>query len=117
MALQYGRSAKAQAAYPGGRCWLEARDQEVALQILTFAAVHLHHTPSEELPLAARVESCWQHWPDFGEPKAQALVIIDDVSDYSTLAPYLPKDSRFTLLFTTRQQRLAATVTDLPWRC
>jgi len=113
LALQYGGSAQAQTAYPGGRCWLEARDQDVALQILSFAAVHLGFTPSDQLPLVDRVTACWQSWPAFGDPKARALVIIDDVTDYGQLEPYLPRDRRFTLLLTTRQQRLATTVTNL----
>jgi tetratricopeptide (TPR) repeat protein len=107
LALQYVRTHLED--YPGGVCWLEARDQDITAQILTFAATYLGFSPAEDLPLEARITACWQQWPG----NANALVVIDDVTDYKKIEPYLPTAARFTRLLTTRQQRLAATVTDL----
>jgi tetratricopeptide (TPR) repeat protein len=107
LALQYVRAHLAD--YPGGVCWLAARDQDITAQILAFAATHLGFTPADELPLEARITACWQQWPG----QTQALVVIDDVTDYGQIEPYLPTNPRFTRLLTTRQQQLATTVTSL----
>ena len=109
LALQYARTYWQQ-HYPGGVCWLEARDQDVATQILGFAQAQLELLPSDELPVKERIAYCWRNWPDLGESPTAALVVIDDVSDYSAIEDYLPSPARFTLLLTTRQQRLATTV-------
>jgi predicted ATPase len=37
LALQYARYHYHQGTYPGGICWLQARDQDVASQIVSFA--------------------------------------------------------------------------------
>ncbi|MEO0538792.1 MAG: tetratricopeptide repeat protein, partial [Cyanobacteria bacterium P01_A01_bin.123] len=109
LALQYARSHWQQ-HYPGGVCWLEARDQDIATGILGFAQAWLELIPSDELPVKERIAYCWRNWPDFGDSPAAALVVIDDVSDYKAIEDYLPTQARFTLLLTTRAQRLAATV-------
>ncbi|MEO0825910.1 MAG: tetratricopeptide repeat-containing protein [Cyanobacteria bacterium J06642_9] len=109
LALQYARTHWQQ-HYPGGVCWLEARDQDIATQILTFAQAQLALQPSDDLPIQERIAYCWRNWPDFGDSPAAALVVIDDVSDYAAIEDYLPSHERFTLLLTTRAQRLAATV-------
>ena len=44
LARQYALQYKT--AYPGGVCWLQARDLDVAPQIVEFAAVYLHIEPS-----------------------------------------------------------------------
>jgi hypothetical protein len=114
LALQYARAYGPQ-VYPGGVCWLEARDQDITAQILAFSATYLGHSPSDELSLEARMADCWNHWPSFateGSP-TPALLVVDDVIDYEAIAPYLPITERFTLLLTTRQQRLATTVESL----
>ncbi|MEO0988114.1 MAG: tetratricopeptide repeat protein, partial [Cyanobacteria bacterium J06639_14] len=109
LALQYARTHWQQ-HYPGGVCWLEARGQDVATQILSFAQAQLDLTPSDELPVKEQIAYCWRNWPDFGNSPAAALVVIDDVSDYAAIEDYLPTHKRFILLLTTRQQRLATTV-------
>jgi tetratricopeptide (TPR) repeat protein len=116
LALQYVRDYEE--TYPGGVCWLEARDQDITTQILAFAATYLDHQPNEELPLDARIADCWSYWPDFTpedstEP-ARALIVVDDVTNYEAIEPYLPTRPRFTRLLTTRLEHLAATVTPLP---
>ena len=109
LALQYARTHWQQ-HYPGGVCWLEARDRDFVTQILNFAQAQLGLQLPENLPEKERIAYCWHNWPGFSESSTAALVVIDDVSDYSAIEDYLPIQARFTLLLTTRQQRLAATV-------
>ena len=111
LALQYVKTYGAQ-AYPGGICWLDVRDQDIALQIMTFAAACLDLHPAEELPLEARIAYCWNHWPKLSDldTAAPVLIVLDDVSEYDKIAPYLPTTERFTRLITTRRQSLATTV-------
>ncbi len=114
LALQYVR-AYGDSDYPGGVCWLESRDQDIAPQILAFAAGYLDLNPSDELPLNARIAYCWNQWPQFSEvgSPASVLIVVDDVTHYEAIAPYLPTNKRFTLLLTTRRQHLATNVTSV----
>jgi tetratricopeptide (TPR) repeat protein len=107
LALQYALAQKGE--YPAGLCWLRARDQEIATQIVTFAKAHLGLTPPDELEIDAQVRFCWQQWPE-----GDALIVLDDVTNYKAIEPYLPpSDPRFKLLLTTRLQ-LGAAVKDFP---
>ena len=81
LALQYVR-AYGDSDYPGGVCWLEARDQDIAPLILAFAATYLDLHPADELPLNARIAYCWNKWPQFSEIEslpAPVLIVVDDV--------------------------------------
>ncbi|MCY7324276.1 MAG: tetratricopeptide repeat protein, partial [Phormidesmis sp. CAN_BIN36] len=62
--------------YPGGVCWLRARE-DVGLQIISFARSHLDLKPPDDLELVDRVEWCWQHWHD-----GMVLLVLDDVKTY-----------------------------------
>jgi tetratricopeptide (TPR) repeat protein len=98
LALQYGIDRQRQSQYPAGLCWLKARDREIATDIVTFAQVHLGLSLPEQLEIDEQVRFCWQRWP-----AGEALIILDDVTDYQAIAPYLPPaDTRFKLLITTR---------------
>jgi tetratricopeptide (TPR) repeat protein len=98
LALQYAISNLAHSNYPAGLCWLRARDREIATQIVKFANVNIGLTIDEQLEIDAQVAFCWQHWP-----QGEVLIILDDVTDYQAIAPYLPpSDPRFKLLITTR---------------
>ena len=116
LVLQYVRE-KWEKVYPGGVCWLEARRQDVGIQILTFGRIHFDQHPSEELPLEARVAYYWSKWPDFCVQNeavpSPVLIVIDDVVDYASIEPYLPASSRFTILVTTRFQHLSTTLKNL----
>ena len=109
LALQYARTHWQQ-HYPDGVCWLEARDRDFVTQILNFAQAQLGLQLPENLPEKELIAYCWRNWPNFGDSPAAVLVVIDDVSDYSVIEDYLPNHERFTLLLTTRTQRLATTV-------
>jgi Tfp pilus assembly protein PilF len=98
LALQYATHQLQQGQYPAGLCWLRARDQEIATDIVTFAQVHLGLSLPDQLEIEEQVRFCWQRWP-----QGEALIILDDVTDYQAIAPYLPPaDPRFKLLITTR---------------
>ena len=101
LALQYAIAH--QKAYPGGICWLEAREQNIGDQIVDFATVHLGlNLPDNLKELASQVRWCWQRW----NPE-QVLIIFNDVAEYTHIQPYLPvADSRFRVLITTRQRLL-----------
>ena len=97
LALQYVIAQLQVGQYPGGVCWLRARGQEIATQITGFAQVNLGLT-LPETEVDGQIRHCWQYWPE-----GEVLIVIDDVTDYGVIAPYLPPpDPRFKLLITTR---------------
>jgi NB-ARC domain len=109
LALQYAIDQKNQGYYPAGLCWLRARDREVATELLTFAQTHLGLNIPEQLEIDAQVRFCWRMWP-----QGEALIVLDDVTDYQAIEPYLPPaDPRFKLLITTRSD-LGSTVQKVP---
>ena len=99
LARQYAQNHWSRDTYPGGVCWLQARDANVAAQLVSFARARLGVNLPDGLELVEQVAFCWQHWPP-----GEALIIFDDVVDYERVQPYLPPgEQRFKLLFTTRQ--------------
>jgi hypothetical protein len=58
LALQYAIAQFGQGQYPAGLCWLRARDQEIATQIVTFAQAHLGLNPPDQLEIEAQVRYC-----------------------------------------------------------
>ncbi|MGK7930781.1 MAG: NB-ARC domain-containing protein, partial [Microcystaceae cyanobacterium] len=98
LALQY--SLRFQEQYQGGICWLEARSQEISLQILSFCRIHFNLNPPDEFSVAERINYCWSHWPE-----GEVLLIFDDVQSYQRLKPYLPpKNDKFKVIVTSRQR-------------
>ena len=96
LALQY--AIENLPIYPGGICWLQARDQEIATQIVSFARANLGIKPPDDLEAEEQVRFTWQRWP-----QGNALIVLDDVTDYDAIAPYLPPPNpRFKVLITTR---------------
>jgi tetratricopeptide (TPR) repeat protein len=109
LVLQYAMKHFEQSTYPGGICWLRARDQEIATQILSYAQAQLGLKIPEQLDLAGQISYCWRNWSE-----GDALIVLDDVTAYELVEPYLPPaDPRFKLLLTTRL-KLGSTVKDFP---
>ncbi|MBD2462162.1 tetratricopeptide repeat protein [Oscillatoria sp. FACHB-1407] len=107
LALQYARQQCREGAYPGGVCWLRARE-DVGAQIISFVRSHFELIPPEDLELLEKVRWCWQRWHE-----GAALLIFDDVQQYDDIVPFLPpQDSRFKVLLTTRLD-LGAAVQEL----
>jgi tetratricopeptide (TPR) repeat protein len=109
LALQYAIAQLQQGTYLGGICWLRARDQEIATQILSYAQAQLGLVAPDQLNLAGKISYCWRNWA-----VGEVLVILDDVTDYNAIASYLPPaDPRFKVLMTTRL-KLGSSVKDFP---
>jgi tetratricopeptide (TPR) repeat protein len=107
LAIKYAREH--QDDYPGGICWLSAREANLAGQILQFALLSLKlEVPQQDwrgnpLTLAQQVAWCWQQWQP---PQGRVLVVLDDVTDWKQCRGMLPTDNRFCVLMTTRLRRL-----------
>ena len=98
LALQYARYHFQQGTYPGGICWLRAREQELGIQIVRFAQAILGLTIPDKLDMSAQVAYCWRNWPE-----GNVLVVVDDVTDYKAVKDYLPPQTpQFLVLLTTR---------------
>lgn len=113
LAVEY--ATRHAADYPGGVCWLRAREQDLATQIIQIAEFDLNlkildNPQVRSLPPEAIVQKCWQAW----KPDGLVLVVLDDVIDWVTCQRFLPKLSRFRLLLTTRIQRLDADLFEIP---
>ena len=115
LTLQYAQIHRRRGNYPGGICWLSAREQEVGSEIVRFALTELGLSVPQDLDLEAQVRYCWSRWPGDGD----VLVVFDDVAGpddraaYRAIQPYLPpQDGRFWVLLTTRLQ-LSASVQSL----
>lgn len=108
LAIQYAKANINH--YTGGICWLFARS-DLGVQIVEFSRVHFpHFTIPDKLTPATQVRYCWQYWksllvsPSQGQD-GKVLIIIDNVTDYSQIQPYLPPSSSgFKVLITTRLQ-------------
>jgi hypothetical protein len=98
LALQYAHLHWQQQTYPGGICWLMAGELDLGTQIVAFARVHLQLHPPENLDLPSQGVFCWRHWLP-----GEVLLVLDDVTDYQEVKPYLPPvEPRFKVLMTTR---------------
>ncbi len=98
LAIQYSLLYLRLRTYPGGICWLQARETDIGLQIVKFAITDLKLQPPDNLELPERVRWCWNRWP-----QGNTLVVLDDVKNYRDIKPYLPpQNSQFKVLITTR---------------
>ncbi|MHC5863031.1 NB-ARC domain-containing protein, partial [Nostoc sp.] len=98
LAIQYSLLHLQLHSYPGGICWLRARESDIRLQIIQFATTDLGKKPPEDLELPERVRWCWQNWQ-----QGNTLIILDDVKNYNNIKSYLPpQPSKFKVLITTR---------------
>ncbi|MDZ8261560.1 tetratricopeptide repeat protein [Nostoc sp. ChiQUE01b] len=98
LALQY--AIQHCETYNGGLCWLLPKTGDVGIQVVQFARTQLDLKPPEDFDLLAQVQYCWRRWRD-----GDVLLVLDDVSDYEQVKPYLQSlPSRFKVLMTTRQK-------------
>ncbi|MFM7426472.1 MAG: tetratricopeptide repeat protein [Elainella sp.] len=97
LAWQYAYHHLVQQTYGGGVGWFRA-EATLGSAIEQFARAQLGLQPPESLELLARLAFCWRHWP-----AGEVLLILDDLTDYAAIQPFLPPpESRFKLLVTTR---------------
>ncbi len=100
LALQYAYQNLQANTYPGGLCWINVRLQDVGLGLLEFARTQLELPEPPDIleTLQEKVQWVCRRWQ--GEP---ILVVLDDVTDYEAVEPYLNLlDPRFRVLMTTR---------------
>ncbi|MBE8998795.1 tetratricopeptide repeat protein [Nostoc sp. LEGE 12447] len=98
LALQY--AIQHHETYNGGLCWLLAKTGDVGIQVVQFARTQLDLKPPEDFDILAQVQYCWRRWRE-----GDVLLVLDDVSDYEQVKPYLQSlPSRFKVLMTTRQK-------------
>ncbi|MDE5085717.1 MAG: tetratricopeptide repeat protein, partial [Trichodesmium sp. St16_bin2-tuft] len=91
-----------QKTYTGGICWLDCREKNVGLQIISFATSQFSLQIPKEEDLQTQIDFCWHNWA-----KGDVLIIFDDVVDYEEIANCLPPpELRFKVLITTRQKWL-----------
>jgi tetratricopeptide (TPR) repeat protein len=100
LALQYAMTQFQRGTYPGGICWIKIRSLDIGTQLVEYAISYLNlQLPDVELIL--KVKYIWQHW----QPQGDVLLVLDDVTDYQALEPYLPPlNPRYKILITTREQ-------------
>jgi hypothetical protein len=97
LAAQYALQQRDMGTYPGGICWLRARE-DLSTQIVLFARSHLELTIPEDLELAQQVSHCWRNWHP-----GETLIVLDDVQQYEDIVSVLPPQrSQFRVLLTTR---------------
>ncbi len=118
LAIRYARQHEAD--YPGGICWLNARDSNLAAEIVQFAQLYMNlDVPQKRgespLNLKQQVEWCWQNWYTPPAPltkggvrggEALVLVVLDDVTDLGSCREVLPTANRFRVLMTTRLRHI-----------
>ena len=98
LAIVYSLISLDKNIYPGGICWLRCRDENIGLKIVEFARTKLNLNPPEDLEIAAKVDWCWANWKE-----GNTLIVLDDVTNYDSIRPYLPpQSSQFKILITTR---------------
>jgi tetratricopeptide (TPR) repeat protein len=97
LALQYAYAHLERLTYPGGICWLRARE-DLASQVVIFSRSQNRHPP-EDLELAGQMQWCWSNWPELA-----TLVVLDDVQQWSDIQVALPRGPQFKVLLTSRVQ-------------
>ncbi|MGD1900301.1 MAG: tetratricopeptide repeat protein [Phormidesmis sp.] len=101
LALQHAWSYGDQ--YPGGIVWVDAREDDIAVQIVQFAQIRLGLTPPVEDAPIRQLNYCLRNWPN---PSEKVLVVIDDVDSYDSQLENFFKGipSRFVFLLTSRHR-------------
>ncbi|MBD2535852.1 tetratricopeptide repeat protein, partial [Nostoc flagelliforme FACHB-838] len=114
LATQYARLHEID--YPGGICWLSARDSDLAASIVQFALLDMNlQVPQQDsrdrlLTLTEQVAWCWQNWQP---PEGLALIVLDDVQNLNSCREFLPKTNRFRVLMTTRSRNLDSNIEEI----
>ncbi|HEY9691668.1 MAG TPA: tetratricopeptide repeat protein [Oculatellaceae cyanobacterium] len=106
LATQYAREY--QNDYPGGICWLTARNANLAVEIVRFVTLKMNlkippELAGKPLTLQQQVDFCWDKWQP---PEGLVLVVLDDVNDWRNCRDILPNVNRFRVLITTRRRNI-----------
>ncbi|MBP5976395.1 tetratricopeptide repeat protein, partial [Brasilonema sp. CT11] len=112
LATQYAYQHEAH--YSGGICWLNAKEANLAAEIVQFVQFYMNREVPQQLTLPKQVEWCWQNWQP---AEGLVLVILDDITDlkdWKNSQQLLPTDNRFRVLLTTRLRNLDGDIQELP---
>ncbi|MBD2447987.1 tetratricopeptide repeat protein [Nostoc sp. FACHB-152] len=106
LATQY--ALKHEADYPGGICWLNGRESDLATSIVQFYGLYIGQEIPEKLGgkllnPQEQARWCWQHWQP---SEGLVLVVLDDVTNLEHLQEIQPTANRFRVLITTRLRNL-----------
>jgi Effector-associated domain 10/NB-ARC domain len=107
LAIKYAKEHEAD--YPGGICWLNAREANLEAEIVQFTSLNMNLTVPQTLnekplSLTEQVAWCWQNWQP---PSGLVLLVFDDVTNLKNICSCLPRNNnRFRVLITTRLRRL-----------
>jgi len=86
--------------YPGGICWIFARESEVGSEIVDFATTQFNlEIPERCNNLSKKLDFCWRRWQE-----GKVLLVLDDVEAFGKVKLSLPPDNRFKVLITTRRK-------------
>jgi tetratricopeptide (TPR) repeat protein len=101
LAWQYATFHREHNTYPAGIWWLFVRDNDLAPQVLQ-KALRMGIVPPDTLDnLEERLQFCYEEWAK--QTSGNALLVLDDVSDYPGVQRLLPRNPRFKVLLTARQ--------------
>jgi len=101
LAWQYANFHREHNTYPAGIWWLFVRDNDLARQVLQ-KALRVGIQPPDTLDnLEERLQFCYEEWAK--QTSGNALLVLDDVSDYRAVQRLLPRNPRFKVLLTARQ--------------
>ncbi|NEP48494.1 MAG: ATP-binding protein, partial [Moorea sp. SIO3C2] len=77
LALQYALKFR-ENHYPGGICWLQARDIDLMVtELLKYGRVQLNlKIPEDIVEEEEKIAYCWRNWPFSGD----ILIVFDDVT-------------------------------------
>ena len=90
LAAQYALQQRDMGTYPGGICWVKARE-DLKPQLVLFAQSHLGLSIPEDLELPEQVAYCWRNWRP-----GQTLLVFDDVQAYQDVESVaIPHDRSF----------------------
>ncbi|MBV6627198.1 MAG: tetratricopeptide repeat protein [Rivularia sp. (in: Bacteria)] len=113
LATQYTNQHEAD--YPGGICWLNARETNLAAEIIQIFQLHTNlqvpqKVAGKPLTLQKQVEWCWQNWQP---AEGLVLLVFDDVTDLDNFRQVLSTANRFRILLTTRLRNLDANIQEI----
>ena len=96
--------------YPGGTCWLNARESNLSAQIIQFFQLCMDLEVPQNLSLSQQANWCWINWQP---ADGLVLIIIDDVANFQSISELIPKERRFRVLITTRSRNLHSSVSEI----
>lgn len=101
LAWQYATFHRDCNTYSAGIWWLFVREIGLASQVLQ-KSLRMGIVPPDTLDnLEERLQFCYEEWAK--KTSGNALLVLDDVSDYRAVQRLLPRNPRFKVLLTARQ--------------